>query len=71
MYEINGVYKEKLHSTGQVLRQRATFRIQLNTPKGVERFIDDHKPFVEISIKDLILQKDVTAEFIKAGVTDG
>jgi len=64
MFEIRGVFAEKFTAKGEVLRLKNTFVQYLNTEKGVMAFIDEMKPFVEISITDYTTKKDKTEYFL-------
>jgi hypothetical protein len=63
LYNIEGVYGEKF-AGGEVIRMKNSFKIQLTTAKGVERFIEEMKPFYSIKIVD-INKNDITNEFVR------
>lgn len=62
MYILEGVFAEKWHAEGYVLRMKSTFKQILNTKNGVEKFVEEMKPFASITIT--LIDKDVTSEFI-------
>lgn len=63
MYEIKGIFKEKLGPEGHVIRFKNTFTQHLNTDVGVVRFIQEQKPFSELVVTDLF-GKDLTEYFL-------
>jgi len=64
MYEIKGVFTEKLLSDGHVLRMKGIFTQHLNTEKGVVKFLQEQRPFSELKITDLF-GGDKTDYFLK------
>jgi len=64
MYELKGVFGEKFHPEGHVLRMKGLFTQYLNTDVGVVRFIQEQRPFAELKIKNLA-GKDITEYFLK------
>ena len=53
MYEISGVFAEKFHPEGYVLRMKGAFKMPLNTEKGVIRFLREQRPFAGLTVKTL------------------
>lgn len=53
MFELKGIFKEKLHVDGFPIRTPSPFQIHLNSEMGVVRFINEHKPFSDITIKEI------------------
>ena len=50
MFELKGVFAEKLTADGQLLRMKNLFTQNLNTEIGVIRFIQEQRPFAELEI---------------------
>ena len=70
MFEISGVFDNKFYPNGQISRMKKAFKMHLNTEDGVVRFIEEQKPFSELSIKSLIDNQDKTEYFLgKSNVT--
>jgi hypothetical protein len=63
MYKIEYTLKETFFG-GSMLRGRRNGTQELSTLKGISRFIEDNKPFINIVIYDA-LKKDITREFIE------
>lgn len=63
MYELKGVFSEKFHSDGSILRMKGLFTQHLNTDVGVVRFIQEQRPFSELVVTDLF-GKDTTEHFL-------
>jgi len=64
MFEIIGVYAERFHPQGYVLRMKNSFRQHLNTEEGVKRVLDEEKPFAELKIVDYTTKEDLTKKFL-------
>ncbi len=62
MYEITGTYGLKM-TNGRVVRMPSAFKMHVNTPEGVKRFLEDMAPIQEFEVKDLATNKKVTKEF--------
>jgi hypothetical protein len=65
MFEISGVFAEKFHPQGQVIRMKGAFKMGLNTEIGVVRFLEEQKPFAELKIMNRVENKDVTKYFLE------
>jgi|GEM_PF-5922321 len=64
MYELKGVFAEKFHPEGQILRMKGLFTQHLNTEDGVVRFIREQRPFAELTVID-ISGEDRTEYFLE------
>ncbi len=64
MYEIKGVFSEKFLPDGNILRMKGIFTQNLNTEVGVVRFLQEQRPFAELTITDLS-GEDKTEYFLK------
>jgi len=65
MFEINGVLSEKFHPQGQIIRMKNSFKMHLNSDKGVVRFLREQRPFAALSIKEVGTDEDKTEYFLK------
>jgi len=64
MFEISGVFAEKFHPLGYILRLPNSFTQYVNTEDGVRRFLDEEKPFRSIKVIDYTTKKNLTKQFL-------
>lgn len=63
MFELKGVLLEKFGTSGHVIRMKGLFTQNLNTEDGVVRFIQEQRPFAELTVST-IFGEDKTEYFL-------
>ena len=64
MFEISGVYAVKFYPDGSVSRLKKTFKMVVNSERGVMAFYDEQRPFESITIRNPDTKVDVTEYFL-------
>jgi hypothetical protein len=64
LYEIKYVLADKSRMNGTAMRGKSAGVMHLTTPRGVKAFIEEQKPFAEITVFDMLNHVDVTERYV-------